>query len=81
MKPQRILNIIARIEADMARLSQAVASVQRVLKDVASELKENGEKVETLQATQRLLAGQFKPREGTMYGIGRAMPAREKDGE
>jgi prefoldin subunit 5 len=81
MKPQRILAVIARIESDMERLNLAVASVQRTLKTLSADLKENGEKVETLQAGQQLLAGQFKRRDGTVYGIGRTMPMREKDDE
>jgi phage-related tail protein len=79
MDKPRLLEIIARIEADMARLGQAVVATQRTLKALASEFKQNGEKVETLQAGQRLLAGQFKNRDGHVYGIGRQFPPREVD--
>jgi phage-related minor tail protein len=79
MDKRRLLEIVARIEADMARLEQAVTATQRTLKALAVELKQNGEKVETLQAGQRLLAGQFKARDGHGYGIGRQISPREVD--
>ena len=63
-----LLPIINRIESDMAVLSRAIASTQLALKALAVELKKNGQKVETLQAGQRFLAGQFKNRNGTLYG-------------
>jgi len=68
MDQKRLNAIINRIEADLERLSEAMASTQRTLKTLSIELKTNGEKVETVLATQRFLAGQ-KVRDGHgLYG-------------
>jgi phage shock protein A len=75
----RLLAIISRVETDIARLSAAVESAQRTLKSIKTELHENGKKVVELQAGQRLLAGRFKQRDGTVYGIGRQMAPKEAD--
>jgi hypothetical protein len=70
----RLLAIVNRVEADIVRLSAAVEAAQRTLKNIKAELKQNGKKVVELQAGQQFLAGQFKNRDGTMYGIGRMLP-------
>jgi uncharacterized coiled-coil DUF342 family protein len=75
----RLLAIINRVEADIVRLSAAVDAAQRTLKNIKTELRQNGKKVVELQASQKFLAGQFKQRDGTVYGIGRQMAPKEAD--
>jgi len=75
MNQSRLLAVIQRIENDLLHLSEVVAAVQKTLKTLSSEMRENGKKVETLQAGQRFLAGRFHLRDGT-----RPIP-REMDDE
>lgn len=65
----RLIAVFEQLSQDMAKVAEAVTHSQYVLDKLLREMKKNGKTVErrldTIQATQRFLAGQQPRRDGT----------------
>ena len=65
---ERLVSVISRLESDLTNLEKSMTHVQSLLKELLKEIRQNGrahgEQLETIQATQRFLAGQQPRRDG-----------------
>lgn len=62
---ERLLAAMERLSTDLSNLERALTSTQKFLRQLAKETHANGERLETIQATQRFLANQQPRRDGT----------------